>query len=55
MQKKPYVRPTVTDHGCVIEKTRGRVGFSFEPIGQMLVDEDTKGIGSFDAAVQDEK
>jgi hypothetical protein len=57
MQKKPYSRPTVTDHGSVVEKTKGRVGFSSEPIGIYLSDDDPPGtgVGSFDPAVQEEK
>ena len=47
MEKKPYTKPTVTDHGSVVEKTKGRIGFTYEPIGQMI-DEDIKtGSGDF--------
>lgn len=55
MQKKPYNPPTVTDHGSIVEKTKGRIGFSHEPIGIYLAEEDGKGIGLFDAAVPEEK
>ena len=55
MQKKPYTTPTVTDHGTVVEKTKGRVGFSYEPIGIYLAEEDGKGIGEFNATVETDK
>lgn len=33
MAKKPYTAPTVTDHGSVVEKTKGTIGTSVEFIG----------------------
>ena len=38
MEKKPYTRPTLTDHGSVVAKTKGMLGGCFEPIGQMVWD-----------------
>lgn len=45
MQKKPYIKPTVTDHGSVIEKTKGRIGYAYEPIGQFMMTDDPIGSG----------
>jgi hypothetical protein len=39
MEKKPYTPPTVTDHGSVVDKTKGIAGFTWEPWGHIL-DED---------------
>ena len=36
MNKKPYTQPTVTDHGSVVETTKGCFGYSFEPMGEMV-------------------
>jgi len=33
MAKKPYTPPTVTDHGSVVEKTKGTIGTSVEFMG----------------------
>lgn len=33
MEKKPYTPPTVTDHGSVVEKTKGTIGTSYEFMG----------------------
>ena len=35
MEKKPYTPPTLTDHGSVVETTKGIVGYTFEPVGRM--------------------
>jgi len=36
MQKKSYTPPTVTEHGNVVEETKGVGGWSWEPIGEFL-------------------
>ena len=36
MKKKPYTPPTVTDHGSVVETTKGMIGYSHEPMGEMV-------------------
>ena len=33
MAKKPYTQPTITDHGSVVEKTKGTMGETFEFMG----------------------
>jgi len=33
MAKKPYTPPTVTDHGSVVEKTKGTIGTCTEFMG----------------------
>ena len=40
-QKKQYSAPKLTDHGCVVEKTRGIIGFNYEPWGQLICEDDT--------------
>jgi hypothetical protein len=40
-QKKQYSAPKLTDHGSVVEKTRGIMGWSYEPWGQMIYEDDT--------------
>lgn len=33
MEKKTYTKPTLTDHGSIVEKTKGVTGWSWEPFG----------------------
>jgi hypothetical protein len=33
MEKKPYSPPTLTDHGSVIDLTKGVIGFCYEVHG----------------------
>lgn len=42
MEKKPYTPPTLTDHGAVVEKTKGLMGFTWEYMGRRTVEEDLK-------------
>lgn len=32
MKRKPYLPPTLTAHGCAVQKTQGRFGFAAELI-----------------------
>ena len=41
MNKKIYSQPTLTDHGSVVEVTKGAIGYSFEPMGRMWWEEDS--------------
>jgi hypothetical protein len=40
--KKPYTVPKLTDHGSVIEQTKGMFGWSYEPWGQIVSEDDVK-------------
>lgn len=42
-QKKPYAAPTVTDHGKVVEETKGIVSYSWEVYGNQPPPADVKG------------
>ncbi|MGH7470929.1 MAG: hypothetical protein ACRERX_20090 [Pseudomonas sp.] len=42
MEKKPYNPPKLTDQGSVIEQTKGLLGYSYEPWGNEIWDEDLK-------------
>ncbi len=33
MEKKPYSPPTLTDHGSVVELTKGLIGYMYETHG----------------------
>jgi len=37
MAKKPYTQPTITDHGSVVEKTKGTMGETVEFMGWRAV------------------
>ena len=41
-QRKQYSTPTLTEHGSVVEKTKGMIGWSYEPWGWMYWDDDVK-------------
>ena len=41
-QKKPYVPPTVTDHGKVATKTQGIISMSYETYGRRAALDDPK-------------
>ena len=43
MEKKPYTPPTITDHGSVVEKTKGMFGYSFEPMGELVIPDNVDG------------
>ena len=34
MQKKPYVQPTITDHGNAVDQTKGMTGRCWEVVGR---------------------
>lgn len=42
-KKKPYMKPSVTDHGKVTEETKGVVGTAWEVFGHQPADETGKG------------
>jgi len=39
MQKKPYVPPTITEHGNVVKETKGMGGKYWEPYSPKMFDE----------------
>jgi hypothetical protein len=45
-QKKPYVTPTVTDHGKITKQTQGIVSISYETYGHRAVLDDPKNPGN---------
>lgn len=42
-KKKAYTPPTITDHGKVIEETKGLTSTAWEYFGHSVPDEGTKG------------
>ncbi len=42
MEKKPYNPPKLTEHGSVVEKTKGLLGWSYEVWGRIVWEEDAK-------------
>jgi hypothetical protein len=43
MTKKPYTPPTLTDHGSVVETTKGCFGYTYEPLGEEVRMDDVDG------------
>lgn len=41
-EKKPYVQPTVTDHGKITKETQGIVSTSYETFGHRSALDDVK-------------
>jgi hypothetical protein len=41
-KKKPYVTPTVTDHGSIVKQTQGIVSTNFETYGHRSSLDDPK-------------
>ena len=46
MDKKPYTPPTLTDHGSVVEMTKGCFGYSFEPLGEEVRTDNVEGFAA---------
>jgi len=42
MEKKTYTTPKLTEQGSVVEKTKGMMGWSYEPWGILLWEDDIK-------------
>lgn len=46
MNKKPYTPPTVTDHGTIVETTKGCFGDCFEPMGLQVIPDNVDGFAA---------